>query len=167
MSDNVYINSLQLNTGNINCNIPSFTIQKSFNNAVHEQYGIIHPVTYPVSGGPEKYDIELVLWGRGNIYDELLDKEREIYDEVNAQVLQHNPVRISTDNTYIYLLNKQVLLLFEDSDFSRRGTDGKNFISIKLSGIVCQVIDDDIVLVAGDLNGIAARQVAGFMVGHG
>ncbi len=161
---NVFLNAVQLNTSIVNANIPTHSVKKKFNNAVHELYQSIHAFTYPVSGGEENYTFEVVLWRAGGIgsYNDLLNKEKEIYDELNAQVVNFNPIVFRTNDTKIYLNYYGVNLIFESTKYISRASDGVNFISLTFDAIVHSPFID-----TSQISGLTGSSIADYMVGAG
>lgn len=152
----LFIGPIQLNTTTVSANIISIGIKKNYNNFKEEIYNRNDSFMFPISGGEETYELELILWGRGDIYSELLIKEKEIYDFIKTQI--GNLISIKSSDLPIYLNNKSLNVYFKDSHYSKRGTDGKNFITLRFDCLFNYSLD-----VEYD-NTIAGQAIAEFSV---
>lgn len=133
---NTFINDLQLNTGNLNCNITAHAIGKSFNNQENSIYSKPHTIKYNTSGGPGKYEFNFTVWGQGDIYLELLQKEEDIYNQVQRQVIERMPITIRTNDTNIFLDQLEVEVLVDELTLTHRGIDGKHHLSFTLECLI-------------------------------
>lgn len=161
----VYLNTLQLNTGNVQCIIEDYEITKSFNNAKYNRYKNSKPQLFPVSAESDKYSFTLTLYCRGDFYNELVDKEEAIYNEINTQVSDGKTINLYCDTPTWFDDDGGIELVFNSINYSRRGTDGKNFITIKFDASIVNLISELFPFISSI--GIAGNAIADFSVGSG
>lgn len=131
----MYINDLQLNTGNLTSIIPKVRNNRRFKNRSKTFITNAKNITHPISADSPLIDLEITLLASGDVWDELIEKETEIYDEFMNQAILKEPVRIRT-TTNSYLNHNDYFIIVEDVDYKRKGVDGNNFLTFNVSGFL-------------------------------
>lgn len=134
---NVFLNALQLNTSDIQCNITGHSINKPY--IVHNEaiYGKTRGVVYPASGNTESYEFQfsLIAINTGN-FTTLLQKGKAIYTELLTQVSSRVPILIKTNDTPIYLNFNEVYVVIDEFTFKVKATDGIKHLNFTITASV-------------------------------
>jgi hypothetical protein len=118
-----------------------------------------------VSANSDEYSLTFTLWARGNNYEELLDKEKAIYDELNNQFNNSSTINFSSTAPLWFDDDLGVQLIVENTTFKRQASDGINYITIKISGVLHSLISD--VFPFFNNIGIAGNAIGDFSIGSG
>lgn len=137
---NFFINSTQINNSNVDVIIPEVSLTQTFTNAEYSVPGLFSGVMFPVSGMNDSFDLTIVIRSiNGNQYSAIKTAEKTIYTEFQRQVSERIPMRIRHTDTEFYLDHRDIFVFIQGADYSRRGSDGKNFLELtfqcKLYGI--------------------------------
>lgn len=130
---NIFINNLQLNTGNIRCNITSTETDKSFITNNEDIYGLHSPYVSETSSGIENYTFNITLFSIPNedSYNELTIKLRRIYDQIKlSQSINRFPLLLKTNDTKIYFNYNEVIVLVDSFNFNILGEAAGKYIDI-------------------------------------